>query len=64
MATEKKSPELEAAEISHLEALSVQAKANATKKLTKASIKRRWNRKDWWISSDEALEYGLIDEVR
>jgi len=32
--------------------------------LSKRKIKRNWDRKDWWISSDEALEFGLIDEVR
>jgi ATP-dependent Clp protease protease subunit len=32
--------------------------------LTKAQIKRRWTRTDWWISSDEALSLGLVDEVR
>jgi len=33
-------------------------------KLTKQKIKRNWDRKDWWISSDEALELNLVDEVR
>jgi ATP-dependent Clp endopeptidase proteolytic subunit ClpP len=33
-------------------------------KLTRAKIKRNWDRKDWWLSSDECLELGLIDEVR
>jgi len=33
-------------------------------KLTKAQIKRKWHRTDWWISSDEALQLGLVDEVR
>jgi ATP-dependent Clp endopeptidase proteolytic subunit ClpP len=37
---------------------------SAPKKLTKASIKRHWRRTDWWIDSDEALAYGLVDEVR
>tara|TARA_Y100001973_G_C5194100_1_gene333014 strand:+ start:1012 stop:1758 length:747 start_codon:yes stop_codon:yes gene_type:complete len=32
--------------------------------LTRTKIKRNWDRKDWWISSDEALELGLIDEIR
>tara|TARA_R110000824_G_scaffold274468_1_gene463171 strand:+ start:449 stop:1180 length:732 start_codon:yes stop_codon:yes gene_type:complete len=32
--------------------------------LTRLKIKRNWDRKDWWISSDEALELGLIDEIR
>lgn len=33
-------------------------------KMSKAQIKRRWHRTDWWISSDEALKYGFVDEVR
>ena len=33
-------------------------------KLTRNKIKRNWERKDWWISSDEALELGLVDEIR
>lgn len=33
-------------------------------KLTAAKIKRNWDRKDWWLTSDEALELGLVDEVR
>jgi len=33
-------------------------------KLTPLKIKRNWDRKDWWISSDEALELALVDEVR
>lgn len=33
-------------------------------KLTAAKIKRNWDRKDWWITSNEALELGLIDSVR
>lgn len=32
-------------------------------KLTKANIKKNWARKDWWLSSDECLKYGLVDEV-
>jgi ATP-dependent Clp endopeptidase proteolytic subunit ClpP len=27
-------------------------------------IKQNWKRKDWWISSDEALRYGFVDEIR
>lgn len=30
---------------------------------SKAQIKTRWSRKDWWISSDEALKYGFADEI-
>ena len=33
-------------------------------KLTANKIKRNWDRKDWWISADEALTAGLVDEVR
>ena len=36
----------------------------ATKRLTKSKFVSSWRRKDWWISSEEALEYGLIDEIR
>ena len=32
--------------------------------LSKAQIKKRWTRKDWWISSTEALKFGFCDEVR
>lgn len=31
--------------------------------LSKAQLKRRWHRKDWWLSSDEALEHGFIDRI-
>lgn len=37
--------------------------SDAPKKLTKKAIERRIERRDWWISSDEALEYGLADRV-
>tara|TARA_R100000808_G_scaffold24949_2_gene59779 strand:+ start:4400 stop:5176 length:777 start_codon:yes stop_codon:yes gene_type:complete len=33
-------------------------------KLTKQKIKRNWDRKDWWISADEAIELQLVDEIR
>tara|TARA_B100000989_G_C19525858_1_gene466834 strand:+ start:1131 stop:1973 length:843 start_codon:yes stop_codon:yes gene_type:complete len=32
--------------------------------LTKNKIKRNWDRKDWWISADEALTMNLADEIR
>ena len=35
----------------------------ARSNLSKAQIKRRWHRKDWWLSSDEALGFGFIDLV-
>ena len=40
------------------------AASDAKKPITRAGIKRNWDRKDWWISSDEALEHGLVDAVR
>jgi len=33
-------------------------------KLKAATIRRKWDRKDWWLSSDECLELGLVDEIR
>ena len=32
--------------------------------MTKQQIKTKWRRKDWWLSSEEALVNGLVDEVR
>ena len=32
-------------------------------KLTKDEIENNWKRKDWWLTSEEALEAGLVDEV-
>ena len=32
--------------------------------LTKNKIKGNWDRKDWWISADEALTMNLVDEIR
>lgn len=33
-------------------------------KLTKHKIKKNWDRKDWWISAEEAKELKLVDEIR
>lgn len=33
-------------------------------KLSRQKITKNWERKDWWIEAEEALELGLIDEVR
>lgn len=33
-------------------------------KTTKAFIRKNWDRTDWWIGSSQALELGLVDEVR
>ena len=32
--------------------------------LSKAQIKNRWKRKNWWLTAQQALEFGLVDEVR
>lgn len=31
--------------------------------LTAKQIQNRWSRRDWWLSSDDALKLGFIDEV-
>lgn len=31
--------------------------------LNESEIKKRWRRKDWWISSDEATELGFADRI-
>lgn len=38
-------------------------KKNAKRALTRAALKRGWTRKDWWIDSDSALAFGLVDEI-
>jgi len=32
-------------------------------KLTPEIIKEKWQRKDWWLTAEEALDFGLVDEV-
>jgi len=39
-------------------------KGTATKPLSKANFKTNWSRKDWWLSSEECLKHGIVDEVR
>jgi ATP-dependent Clp protease protease subunit len=34
------------------------------KGLTRKQFITKWKRKDWWLSSEEALKYGFIDGVR
>jgi ATP-dependent Clp protease protease subunit len=36
----------------------------ATKRLTKRQIITRWTRKNWWVDAEEALAFGLCDEIR
>lgn len=31
--------------------------------LTAAQIKKRWLRKDWWLSADEAVKFGFADRI-
>jgi ATP-dependent Clp endopeptidase proteolytic subunit ClpP len=31
--------------------------------VSKAFIKRNWNRKDWWLGAETALKHGFVDEV-
>lgn len=33
-------------------------------KLSKAQVRTKWRRKDWWLDSTEALDLGLIDTIR
>lgn len=33
-------------------------------KLDRETLDKNWTRKDWWLSAEEALELGLIDEIR
>lgn len=39
-------------------------KGTAEKPISRTQLVKNWNRKDWWVSSDEALKFGLVDEVR
>jgi ATP-dependent Clp endopeptidase proteolytic subunit ClpP len=36
----------------------------ARSSMTVAQIKRKWKKKDWWLSAEQALELGFIDTVR
>lgn len=38
-------------------------KSKAKKPLTFEEFKAGWNRKDWWLSSDECLKHGIVDVV-
>ncbi len=31
--------------------------------ITRAQIKKNWERRDWWISSDDALKHGFVDQI-
>jgi ATP-dependent Clp endopeptidase proteolytic subunit ClpP len=36
----------------------------AEEPLTREQFEQKWERTDWWLSSDECLRYGVVDEVR
>ena len=36
----------------------------ARSKLSVVQLEKRWKRTDWWLSSDDALKLGIVDEVR
>lgn len=52
--------------LSIFEDRSQQAGRNKTAKtpLTKMQFKSKWERKDWWLDSQESLDYGIVDEIR
>lgn len=31
--------------------------------MSRATIKTKWNRRDWWISAPDCLKHGFIDEI-
>ena len=33
-------------------------------KVSRATLKKNWERQDWWLTAKEALKLGLVDEVR
>jgi len=37
--------------------------ADPEKPLARATIKKKYERKDWWLSSDECLKHGFCDEI-
>jgi len=32
-------------------------------KITKTTFKRKWDGKEWWLSSQEAFDYGFVDAI-
>lgn len=37
--------------------------SGAAKPMSRATIRQRWSRRDWWLSAEECLRYGFVDEV-
>ncbi|KKL89792.1 hypothetical protein LCGC14_1911150 [marine sediment metagenome] len=35
----------------------------ARSNLSAAQVERRWKRKDWWLSSDDCLKLGFVDDI-
>lgn len=60
-ATRELSPAEVEASVAKMQAEAEKAKAEA--KAAQAEV-RKSHRKDWWLSSDEALKLGLIDSIR
>lgn len=47
-----------------LDIFAARAKSSgAEKPYSRAQFKKNWERKDWWLSSDECLTHGVVDEV-
>lgn len=40
------------------------ASSGAERPYTRTQLKNGWNRKNWWLNSDDCLKGGLIDEIR
>jgi ATP-dependent protease ClpP protease subunit len=40
------------------------SESGAEEPFTRTKLKNGWNRKNWWLSADECLKGGLIDEIR
>ena len=36
----------------------------ASDPISKTRLKNGWERKDWWLSSEDCLKLGIVDEVR
>jgi ATP-dependent protease ClpP protease subunit len=36
----------------------------ARSRLSVKQIKLRWKKRDWWLSAEEALDLGFIDQIR
>lgn len=39
------------------------AGSEAAKPMTKRQIAAKWERRDWWLTAQEALEHGFVDEL-